>query len=390
MAIGAPVSADANTKRLDWLDALRGWAVLGVVSVHSAALAHNSGLAGKIAASGQYGVQLFFIISALTISLTYDSHIRRFGRSIRSQFAWLIKRFFRIAPLYYLAAILYPIEQYGIYVLSHQHVGHITTIADIAANLLFINTWIPSANNSVVPGGWSIGVEMFFYLTVPLIWMITPSRPKRRAIWLCVAAVSLLMVTELVSKATTGGWYVHNNRYLYFWFPTQAPVIIAGLALYFLNGSQLKNLTDRKQSILFLTGSVICAAAGLYCGTSGEWMPAVAPVIFGVGFCLLILGMNRWMKGILVNKFSVELGKISYSVYLIHFVVLDGMHFVVSGMHLQHYGSVLLPMVILLAVLIASGLARMTKRVIEDPFINYGHRLSGRIASVETEPSIAR
>ena len=82
------ITSKAASNRLDWLDAFRGWAVLGVIAVHSGGSAHVAGLTGEITATGQYGVQLFFLVSALTISLTYESHIRRFGQSARSQFAW--------------------------------------------------------------------------------------------------------------------------------------------------------------------------------------------------------------------------------------------------------------------------------------------------------------
>src|ERR1700728_1174775 len=107
----APGAQVPGTRRLAWIAALRAWVAgprggrgVGVVLTHSGGASHNTGITQKIASSGQYGVQLFFIVSALTISLTYDSHIARYGRSLRSQFAWLIKRFFRIAPLYYVAA----------------------------------------------------------------------------------------------------------------------------------------------------------------------------------------------------------------------------------------------------------------------------------------------
>jgi len=78
--------------RLDWLDALRGWAVLGVAAV-------------------QYAVQLFFFISALTISITYEAHIAKFGKTFRAQFSWFLKRFFRIDPLYYIAPCFYTFER---------------------------------------------------------------------------------------------------------------------------------------------------------------------------------------------------------------------------------------------------------------------------------------
>ena len=52
-----------------------------------------------------------FFISALTISITYEAHIAKFGKSFRAQFSWLLKRFFRIAPLYYIAACFYTFER---------------------------------------------------------------------------------------------------------------------------------------------------------------------------------------------------------------------------------------------------------------------------------------
>ena len=189
------MQTDVSSKRLDWLDALRGLAVMGVVCVHSAGVTQSTGISGKIASSGQYGVQLFFIVSAISISLTYELHLQRYGTSPRSQIAWLIKRVFRIAPLYYCAAVVYPILSYLIFSVSHRQYGGTTSIGDVIANLLFIHEWIPSANNSVVPGGWAIGVEMFFYVTVPFIWLI---RSRRSRLFALVRASLICLCTTLM------------------------------------------------------------------------------------------------------------------------------------------------------------------------------------------------
>jgi len=91
-----------SDNRILWLDSLRGLAVLAVVLVHCGQVARSSGLLGHVTAAGQYGVQLFFVISAITISLTYQKHVHKYGSSPRSMFAWFVRRFFRIAPLYYI------------------------------------------------------------------------------------------------------------------------------------------------------------------------------------------------------------------------------------------------------------------------------------------------
>ena len=97
---------------------------------------------------------------------------------------------------------------------------------------------MPSANNSVVPGGWSIGVEMCFYVLVPFIWLLRPVRD--RIIWLAVSAILFLTVTAAVSRMVTGSFYVFDDTYFYYWFPTQAPVMIVRLIFYFLGGLRLQ------------------------------------------------------------------------------------------------------------------------------------------------------
>lgn len=60
----------AANSRIDWLDALRGWAILGVVLVHAGQSVHiESGLSSQLTDAGRYGVQLFFIVSAPTASV---------------------------------------------------------------------------------------------------------------------------------------------------------------------------------------------------------------------------------------------------------------------------------------------------------------------------------
>jgi len=365
--------------RLDWLDALRGWAVLGVLMVHAGNPVPGQGLAKKVAETGQYGVQLFFIVSALTISMTYESHIARFGTSLRSQLAWFTKRFFRIAPLYYLAAILYPIEQLIIYDLSHHHYGSETRISNVIANILFLHTWIPSANNSVVPGGWSIGVEMFFYLLVPVCWLLVPVRHRVRALGL--VALTFLTVTELVSKLSTGGYFVGNNTYLYYWFPTEAPVLIIGLVFYFFYKSELHSQSSSKYSVIWLCGFLGLFLAGVYLGTWKGVMPVASPTILAFAFISLILGLSGWMRAIVGGKLAVFLGRISFSIYIFHFIVLDCLRAVLRIVHFNRSWPLTLPFLFVVTVVVTSGVALVSKRAIEDPAIGYGHKLSRLIAS---------
>jgi peptidoglycan/LPS O-acetylase OafA/YrhL len=367
-----------SSNRLDWLDALRGWAVLGVVCVHSAGVTQSTGLTGKIASSGQYGVQLFFVISAITISLTYQAHIARYGRSLRSQLSWLTKRFFRIAPLYYLAAVFYPIWNYAVFRVTHHQYGGTTQLGHILANLAFIHEWVPSANNSVVPGGWSIGVEMFFYATVPFIWLIR-SVPRRVTALVFAAAMGPL-VTLLVSLATTNSLYVTNNTFLYFWFPTEAPAIIIGLLLYLAKDGKFQPSTSPLRTLASLTCSVILFSIGIYVGTGTKAAPMLAPAIMAGSFAFLMAGLNGPIKAAIVNPPAIALGGISFSVYIVHFAVLTIAHAVFHKAHLSRSGPLPLASVIIATLAVTSIIATFTKRFIEDPFNRIGHTFASTMA----------
>ena len=375
-AVLAPVS-----RRLDWLDALRGWAIFGVVLVHSGEIANVTGIISKISEFGRFGVQLFFVISALTISITYESHIAQFGKSARSQLAWLIKRFFRIAPLYYLAAILYPLFYLVLYGISQHRLGSIPSIPDMLANFLFVHAWVPSAINSVVPGGWSIGVEMFFYALVPFIWFIAPV--PRRVIWLGLGAIVCLAITMLACKLSTGKFDSgEGDSFFGLWFPTQAPVFALGLIFYFLYGSRLRTAQSQKTAILWFGAFLAYIMTFLLLWMTNLVVHFATPTVVAGSFILLILSLHGGVKTVIANKYAILLGRISFSVYIFHFIVL---YFIGTFLGAIPFGHSLpdvfaLLLVFTAALALTSVVALVSKRIIEDPAITYGHKLSRSVA----------
>lgn len=216
--------------RLQWVDSLRGIAVLGVVLVHCGQAARSTGSLGDFAAAGQYGVQLFFIISAITISLTYSKHIAKNGSSFRSNLAWISKRLFRIAPLYYLAAVFYSAEHFVLNSKLGDLVSNKPDLFDFVMNILLVHTWVPSAVNSIVPGGWSIGVEVMFYCMFPLI--MHASGVRRFPLILASAAALILTLSEIAGRSLSNSFPTISDQYFYLWFPAQVPVLLIGCAFY--------------------------------------------------------------------------------------------------------------------------------------------------------------
>jgi len=212
-----------DRKRVPGLDCGRAIAVVSVVAVHlSFQFPHLPHWANIVARMGQYGVQLFFVISAVTIFMTLEADRARYASTGQILLRFYVKRFFRIAPLYYVAIVGYGLMSWYTYTFQADHASilgpHDTS--DILLNLLFIHALSDSAINNVVPGGWSIGVEMLFYLIAPLLFFFTNGSGNGSRARLAALSVLLLLVcaTSLIAGACGGRLEcsVQNNTFFYF------------------------------------------------------------------------------------------------------------------------------------------------------------------------------
>jgi peptidoglycan/LPS O-acetylase OafA/YrhL len=83
--------------RYAYIDALRGYAILMVIGVHSGFYFSNlPPSTTAIVSMGARGVQLFFVASAMTLFMSWK--VRDDGAK-----AFYIRRLFRIAPMFYLS-----------------------------------------------------------------------------------------------------------------------------------------------------------------------------------------------------------------------------------------------------------------------------------------------
>jgi peptidoglycan/LPS O-acetylase OafA/YrhL len=89
-------------EKLEYIDVLRAVAILMVIFVHNSQTVNGLSTEVKsISEYGQIGVQLFFVASAYTLCFSQTKR-RQDKFPLRSFF---LRRFFRIAPLYYFAII---------------------------------------------------------------------------------------------------------------------------------------------------------------------------------------------------------------------------------------------------------------------------------------------
>ena len=350
-----------ESPKLEFVDRMRGAAILLVIAVHFTQV-FSDPLVRAAGSVGQVGVQMFFVASAFTLCRSADLR----GAAGRAAEAhplrnFYIRRLLRIAPLYWLAL--------AIYILRGAARGETLffTPLNIGANALFVHGLIPSANNTIVPGGWSIGAEMLFYLVFPFIFAALAQGWQRRGARAVVLGLALAVLAAAAwhfgYRIVMGRW-IHNNFFAYCVIAAQLPVFMIGIAWYFAvlraGAFAPRPARDAAGAALFLGG---CAAIIL---TDSSPLFGLMPIVAGIGsvFAGQLLRLARrgtsWLAGI---------GKVSYSIYVLHFLVtweLIPRLLARLGGNLRYEALAIAPLYTA-SVLLLLAVGRITARVIEEP-----------------------
>lgn len=310
---------------LKHIDCLRGYAVLMVITVH---LGYSiEGLPYPVArftSLGWYGVQLFFLMSAFTLLNSWRAEVHRDGAASAKNF--YVRRFLRIAPAYYIAAVLY----------SFVRPDFRFNLGQLAAALSFTNSWHPSTMPTVadrwmvVPGGWSIGVEFSFYAIFPL-WAAAITTLRRSLLSVAGAIVLGLLGNMLaVHYLAPNTSQVALGNFLYFWLPNQLSVFMLGMTLYYLIGDSsprsIRLLNAIRPFRYWLVGVAALAflsasftALSHYIGQSRH----IPETLFISGPLMIFATALASGPTLFVNRAVQEMGKVSFSAYLLHFAGLD-------------------------------------------------------------------
>ena len=368
-----------------YIDALRGFAAAAVLFTHMPVL--FDGLAWRVdyvARLGAHGVQLFFMVSAITLALSWEA---RSESELSPARAFYIRRFFRIAPMFWLAGLLYV----GIdnFMVPWWHNG-VVDGRSIFLTALFAHGWSPGTINAVVPGGWSIADEMTFYLVFPLLMVVLTS--LRRAVLFFGLTVLLALAANLVPAMIFDTRSVEVLRFIYFWLPNQLPVFAMGFVTY-----RLLPMMRSASKVYGIALFCFAAAVGLFMVTVPLEFSATLshPVIWrdlvaALGFMTLILGLSAMPISILVNRATVFLGKVSFSSYLVQFAVIQAALMVIGKIEAPGVlGMVLLPCLFVPLLGINTAIAAVTYHVIERPFLKLGLRIADR-AAFAGAPAIGR
>jgi peptidoglycan/LPS O-acetylase OafA/YrhL len=349
--------------RYAYIDSLRCFAIILVL------LAHTS-IVGSINYPGWLydltyiyigprGVQLFFVVSAFTLYMSWSRRKSNEKHILRN---FYIRRFFRIAPLFYFAII------YFLYIQNYWNgnPNHITT-SNILSTFFFINGAVPPWINNIVYGGWSITVEMTFYIFFPFIIS------KLYSIRVAVIVTFITMILAQFLRLNMNNLPIFHSSYptyTFEFFPSQLPVFLIGITLFLL----MKNVwsqKDKKMLKIFTVFSIILLI--IQFTFKLHFIPGY--YLYGIFFGFLIYFLSVKPIRLLVNPVTVHIGKVSYSIYLSHIIVL---YFLAKNNLINYYPQYPILNFILrfsLLLLISTCVATVLYYLIERPGEKLGKKI---------------
>lgn len=258
------------------LTSLRGWAATAVCLYHfvwGTVDYIQAPLVRAFAYWGQYGVTVFFSISALVLSL---SLVRRDYRLSQWR-SFMKRRLWRLEPMYLVSLVLVLGVLWA--KASYHHQCFIVSSWNL---LLHVGYWVPFAENEtwLNPVYWSLAVEFQYYLLLSIVFGAWRNDRLRWVSWVLLLGAS---------------WWSADKELVLRWLP-----IFVGGTSYVLWRCQWLSGSE-----MVLVGLASAVSLGVQLGIA-HVVAALLPVLL-VQYCPTY--QPYW---------STQVGRWSYSLYLVH------------------------------------------------------------------------
>ncbi|QYZ67607.1 MAG: hypothetical protein OI74_11785 [Gammaproteobacteria bacterium (ex Lamellibrachia satsuma)] len=372
-------------RRIREIEGLRAFLALWVL------ISHVLGAAGytseiveglpQLLILGNYAVDIFIIISGFVIFLLIDQ--------VRGNYsAYITQRFFRLYPLLFVlflsAVVLAPlamqnVTQSGAYHtekyienLTYKLATHNDWLGfNILTHLTMLHGMVPEKWVPFVPGAfldpaWSISLEWQFYLVAPLLFSLAATRGRFARLGVIVACLATyIMARKILPRVEYGAFLPFHIEFFFF-----------GACSYFI----YRHLHNSVIKPDFLFPTAVAAVFMIYFTAGHDFR--LFPIALWLVFFALMLEpkeslSHRLIAPLFLNRISLWMGKVSYSIYLLHTLVIT----LISSVLLSYfdlargdYFSILFVSTLILTMIFSW----LTYRYIEKPGIILGKKLSSR------------
>lgn len=331
-------------KNIDSLDGLRAFACLLVVFGHLA----KEEIIFDIKGSGQLGVMLFFVLSGFLMAHLYGCEKISASRFVE----YIFRRSFRVVPAYVIALLIsFWISPYW---------------ADFPYNMDLsglIKHLKLQGDTSVF---WTIPVELKFYAFFPVIWLLLGFL-KNNSLRSSIVFIAFIVSINIFPF----GERLDLSRYVEFF--------IGGVCAGYVN-SPMNAVTKRWQLEMINGGFlatlvfIIIFIPQVFLHLTGiihtMWrIPQILAPLFAL-CVLLCANITGWAKTVFSNRVFLFLGKISFSLYLVHYP------FIYFINHWELTGAMSWFTKIILSLTLAVSFAYLFYITIEKPFRQWGAELN--------------
>lgn len=307
------MNSDIRREHIISLDALRGIAAIMVVLFHTRVASSVFDL--SLVRNGHMFVDFFFVLSGFVIAMNYMGSLSNGGNVGE----FLAKRIARLWPLHVftLAAfvLLDALRKPWSAPFGQGDVTQFLSAAyfdELFENFFLLHTFGDGAPNLFNGPNWSISAEFWTYVVFALV----VSTFKGRWLWIMTACLGIF--TALVLAGILEPHFAQNSEY---GLINAIYCFILGCVGFLFYNSYLTQRPIGRPVATGLEGAVILVALLGVAAAGWAGTRVVSPLLFCI--VILVMAMGR---GIFSSWLSLrpmrELGKISYSIYLNHALVL--------------------------------------------------------------------
>lgn len=338
-------------QRIEYLDSARGIAALAVLVFH-AVLAfglsdpHMKELSyffEKYFDLGKIAVIIFFMISGFVIPFSIKGE-----NKLEAVKGFVISRIFRLYPVYWFSVIL------GYYIIGD------ASYLDFIVNFTMLQQFLGFKN--IIGLYWTLQIEMIFYFLIVLAFLFNLlGNTKKKLI------ISLLFLFFALVMA-----------YFRFKCDVKLPIAIPlSLSIMFF-GAYYRTMAlyngTKKYIIIycifyFILIPIICLLGyNKEMGFNESWYKYTTTYLSGI-IVFFVIGKYR-----ISNDYTEYLGKISYSLYLFHPIVIYLIELIDIKVPFQGFVK------LLLTIVITISFSHFAFKFVENPFIGFGKKLRKKIA----------
>jgi peptidoglycan/LPS O-acetylase OafA/YrhL len=366
-----------SSLRIPALDGLRGIAILLVLLWHSifhASFNHHP-LMNRLVGIGRLswsGVDLFFVLSGFLIGgILLDNH-----DSPKFFKTFYLRRAYRILPLYFTVVTLcwltFQAGHHGWTPYGRMDLfkGRVPWWAFFT---LTQNLWM--ARMGVFSGAslsltWSLAIEEQFYLTLPFV--VRRLAPKN-----LIYLVAGVIFAAPVLRALLIRYLSYGAFAAYVLTPCRADALGLGvLCAILVRRERTWNYLLTHRAWIYAVSAILglCVAVITF-----RAYPLFTDALYGLEYSVLALfyasvlliaitGEDKFVKTVFCNRFLMRLGVVAYGTYLLHYIVINGLSFLLTA------HTTLSPVTVflgapLLGVVVAVAVAGISWRFFEKPLV---------------------